>query len=296
MKYAIYLFAFLVLCLTQGCEDPIDVTLDEAPALVTVDAWIAEIPTDWEVRLSASQAYFDSMRVQGLDEAVVTITTSTGNAYDMVPTDNVGTYSVGMDAESFNEPSGTTYDLNIELNGVTYSASTTKFPVPEIDSIQQELRVNDPFADDGIYCNFFANDLPGLGNTYWIKTFKNGEYLDDPVELNIAFDAAFGPGAEVDGLVFIQPVQELNNPVDENFAPIPWQVGDEIRVEIHSISNEAFFFLEVLRDELQNSNNGIFATPAANTPTNITSSDGSPVIGFFNVASVSSLTDTIRPR
>ena len=286
----------MTLLLSQGCEDRIEVTLDEAPALVTVDAWIAEIPSDWEVKLSASQAYFDSTRVQGLDEAVVTITTSTGNVYDMMPTDDSGTYSVEEDTNSFNEPVGTTYDLEILLNGITYTASTTKFPVPEIDSIQQELRIDDPFADDGIYCNFFANDLPGLGNTYWIKTFKNGEYLDDPVELNIAFDAAFGPGAEVDGLVFIQPVQELNNPVDENFAPIPWEVDEEIRVEIHSISNEAFFFLEVLRDELLNSNNGIFATPAANTPTNIISSDGSAVIGFFNVASVSSFTDTIRPQ
>lgn len=293
MRYSIYFLALVTIFLAQSCEDPIDVTLDPAPALITIDAWVAEISSDWEVRLSASQAYFDSMRVQGIDEASVTITASDGRVYEMESVPGTGIYRL-TNGIFFNEPVGTSYDLEVILNDITYTATTIKNPVPTIDSIQQELRIDDPFTDDGIFCNFFANDLPGLGDTYWIKTFKNGEFLGEAAEINIAFDAAFGPGAEVDGLVFIQPIQELNNEVDENFAPIPWEVGEEIRVEIHSISNEAFFFLEVLRDELLNSNNGIFATPAANTPTNISASDGSPVIGFFNVASVSSLTDTIR--
>ena len=296
MKSYIYILGLTILIIVYGCEDRIEVTLDEAPALVTVDAWLADDQNNTEVRLTLSQSYFDSARVQGIDEASVTVTSSDGNVYNFLAEPGTGKYVLPDDGTLyFTEPVGTIYDLDISLNGVTYTATTTKNAVPEIDSIQQELRVNEPFIKDGIYCNFFARDLPGVGDTYWIKTFKNGEFLNSPIELNIAFDSAFGPGAEVDNLVFIQPIQELNNEVnEENFAQIPWEVGEEIRVEIHSISNEAFFYWEVLRDELQNSNNGIFATPAANTPTNLTASDDSSVIGFFNIASVSSMVDTIR--
>ena len=296
MRYAIYIIVLTVLLLAQGCEDPIEVTLDEAPALVTIDAWLADDQNNTQIRLTLSQNYFDSARVQGIDEASVTVTSSDGNVYNFVSEAGTGNYNLPDNGSLFfTEPVGTSYDLDVVLNGVAYTATTIKNAVPPIDSIQQELRINEPFIADGVYCNFFATDLPGVGDTYWIKTFKDGEFLNEAVEINIAFDSAFGPGAEVDNLVFIQPIQELNNELNpENFAQIPWEVGEEIRVEIHSISNEAFFFWEVLRDELQNSNNGIFATPAANTPTNITTSDGSTVIGFFNVASVSSQTDTIR--
>ena len=119
-------------------------------------------------------------------------------------------------------------------------------------------------------------------------------YLNKPGEINIAYDAAFSPNGGVDNLVFIQPIQELNNPIDENFAPIPYVPGDNIRVELHSISNRAFFYLEVIRDQLLNSSNGIFAEPLANARGNVSSSDGRDVLGFFNVSSVAVAQEDIR--
>jgi len=58
-------------------------------------------------------------------------------------------------------------------------------------------------------------------------------------------------------------------------------------VEIHSISNEGFQFLETARDQITNGDNGLFAIPQANTRTNVESNGGLPVLGFFNVAGVS---------
>ena len=212
MRCAIYIIVLTVLLLSQGCEDPIEVTLDEAPALVTVDAWLADDQNNTQIRLTLSQTYFDSARVQGIDEASVTVTSSDGNIYNFESEAGTGNYNLPDNGSLFfTEPVGTTYNLDVILNGVSYTATTTKNAVPPIDSIQQELRINEPFIEDGVYCNFFATDLPGVGDTYWIKTFKDGEFLNEAVEINIAFDSAFGPGAEVDNLVFIQPIQELNN-------------------------------------------------------------------------------------
>ena len=50
--------------------------------------------------------------------------------------------------------------------------------------------------------SFFARDPFGAGDTYWIKTYKNGSFLNKPQELNIAYDAAFDGGSASDGIVF----------------------------------------------------------------------------------------------
>ena len=294
MKNILYISA-LLLFLVTACEDPIDVNLDEAPALLVVDAWLNDIEDrDQVIKLNYSHSYFDSLEYVSPDAAIVTVTTGDGTIYDFQKTGDDGTFSMPATAEWLQESVGQSYTLNIEIGDDSYSATTEKYRVPQIDSIKQEERIGEVFTDDGIYCNFFATDLPGLGDTYWVKTYKNGEYLNRASEINIAFDAGFNAGGEVDNLVFIQPIQELNNPVDENFAPIPYEPGDEIRVELHSISNAAFFYMEVLRDQLLNSSNSIFAEPQANTTGNISSRNGEVVLGFFNVASVATMTETIR--
>lgn len=291
----IYFFlAAATLLFLSSCEDPIDVELDAAEQLVVVDAWLndatGEVP---QIKLSLSQSYFDSLSRDDINEATVKVSSTSGQVYNFENTDDSGTYLLQDQSAWLQEEVGAEFQLDIDIAGTSYTASSTKFPVPVIDSIKQEFR-DDPFLDEGIFCNFFATDLVGLGNTYWIKTFKDGRLLNQPAELNIAYDSSFSSGSEVDNLVFIQPIQELNNEVDENFAPIPWLPGEEIRVEIHSISNAAYFYLEVLRDQLLNSSNGIFATPLANTKGNISSSDGKAVLGYFNVASVSSMTELIE--
>lgn len=277
-----------------ACEDPVEVATDPAENLVTVDAWLHNIASeDQTIKISYSQPYFDSTFVAGINNADVRVSSSTGKTYTFENADDNGNYLLKEQIfEWLGEPAGTQFDLEIQVDGSTITASTEKNPVPVIDSIWQEFR-EEPLIDDGIYCTFFATDLPGLGDTYWIKTYKNGKFLNSPGEINIAFDSAFSAGAEVDNLVFIQPIQELNNEIDENFAPIPWELGETIKVELHSISNEAFFYMEVLRDQLLNSSNSIFAEPLANTSSNMTSSDGKEVLGFFNVASTSIMEEII---
>ena len=94
-------------------------------------------------------------------------------------------------------------------------------------------------------------------------------------------------------MIFIPPIRELVNPVRDSTEVeddiSPWTTGDICRVEIHSLSNSTFAFMELVRDQLLNGRNGIFAEPLANSPSNITASDGSIVLGAFNVAQVTSL-------
>jgi hypothetical protein len=140
----------------------------------------------------------------------------------------------------------------------------------------------------------FATDFPGVGDTYWIRSYKNGVFLNQPGEINIAFDAGFSSGGNVDGIPFIQPIRDGVNPFDEdedgNFLP-PYEPGDSLYVELFSISNEAFVFLTEL--SIQTDRPGgfaeLFAQPLSNVPSNVFAEDENlRVVGFFNVAAVSS--------
>lgn len=302
IKYNRRLFQVLALLgLSVGlwnCQDTIDVALDDAPQLLVVDAWLNNLPEAQTIRLSLTQPYFDNKLSDGVNDASVTIVDDQGNMTTFQGQGD-GNYTWNPTGEESLGEVGRIYTLNIDWDGKTYTGTAPMTGAPPIDSITQEFRVDDIRGPDGIYCQFFARDLVGLGDAYWIKTYKNGQFLNKPQEINIAFDAAFAPGAEADALIFIPPIREGVNrfpdpDTDDNDEVAPWNPGDSIRVEIHSITPTAFQFLTIARDQMTNGDNTIFAIPLANTKGNMTSSKADEdVLGMFNMAAVSSLGDRI---
>ena len=289
-------FLSIVLFGFSSCEDVIQVETDPAESLIVVDGWVNTTSADQVITLSQSQPYFDADLPSPLTDASVVVESGTGAIYDFIeqaPGEYV--WSAGTDSLG---TVGTSFDLIININGKELRSSSVAYRVPPIDSIGQEFEEESLGTPAGIRTNFFARDPIGLGDTYWIKTFKNGDYLSKPEELNIAFDAGFDPGAQIDGLIYIPPIRDATNPSsdddDEEETP-PWADGDIIRVEIHSISNDAFSFLETARDQITNGDNGLFSIPLANTRGNvIDQSTGDPVLGVFNVAVVSVIEDVIE--
>ena len=141
---------------------------------------------------------------------------------------------------------------------------------------------------------FWATDPLGPGDAYWIRTFKNGLLLNKPSELNIAFDAGFSIGGQSDGVTFITPIRRRINPneQDEDGVPLnPIENGDSLQVQIHSITPQAFTYLNevAIQTDRPGGFQELFATPLANVSTNVinTNANGSKVLGFFNVAAVS---------
>lgn len=273
----------------QSCEDPIDVELEIAESLITVDAWINANAEDQTIRLTQSQAYFDNTFTEGISGANVIVRRDDGQEF-LFEELEVGTYVWTSDGKGLGVV-GNNFELEINVGNERLIASTKLHRVPDVDSIYQEY-VTDVGFIDGIMIEILTRDFPGIGDTYWLKTFKNGTYLNKAEEINIAYDAGFDSGAESDGVVFIPPVRALLNPIEDDSptdeVDIPsYLPGDHVRVEIHSISNEAFAFMETMRDQLLNSNNGILAEAPANTGGNVSSSSGATVLGIFNVAAIS---------
>lgn len=292
-----YFMALLVILTGLGlssCQDVIDIDTDDAPQLLVVDAWLNNKSAPQTIRLTLTEPYFSNTLAGGVSNATVNVTDGNGEVITFEEKGD-GNYTWTPTAGENLGEVGTVFTLNIDWGGKNYTASSLMNPVPPVDSIGQELLTDDIRGADGIYAQFYARDIIGLGNAYWIKTYKNGQFLNKPQELNIAFDAAFAPGAELDGLIFIPPIREGVNRVadsdtEDNDEVAPWASGDSILVEIHSIAPFVFNFLSIARDQMTNGDNTIFAIPLANTSGNVSSSEaGEDVLGIFNVAAISSL-------
>lgn len=294
MKRYVHIVLILIVGLValSSCEDVIDVELQDGETAFVVDAWIDNLAREQVIILSLSQPFFDNSIPTGIEDATVTILRPDQTQLEFAH-EGDGRYVYDGSIQTIGEV-GEEVELSISYQGNNYSATSRINRVPIIDSIGVEFREGELFGGDGLYAQFFARDPAGTGDSYWIKTFVNGNFLSRPEELNIAFDAGFDGGSGVDGIIFIPPIRELTNRIDDDGLQVPYDEGDTVLVEIHSISNDGFGFLETARDQITNGDNGLFSLPQANTRTNISSGGGMDVLGFFNVAGVSELSRVIE--
>lgn len=297
MKKLLYIVSIITLSL--ACEDQITPDLGPTANRVVIDAFIDNKPGVKNIYINRSQPYFENEFPGLLSGAQVFIEDMvTGQRFDFVENDSAYSY-VSLDSLG---TIGHVYRLEVAFDGQTYEAFSDMGRVPRVDSINFTFEEAGPFIDQDYYlAEFVARDLAGEGDTYWIKAWKNGMYLDKPSEINVAYDAGFTPGGNIDGQVFIQPIQNAVNPLDQDdndeFIP-PYLVGDSVYVEIHSINTAAFYFFQevIIQTDRQGGFGALFAQPLANVPTNIvntdSNSDENPV-GFFNMAAVSGLGATL---
>lgn len=280
--------AVLLLAATlMSCEDPIDVDTGFENGEIVVDAWINNESTPQTIKLLLSQDYFDNRLPTPITDGTVTIS-STGADY-IFAHQGEGAYTWTPTAGDTLGSVGDTFQLTVAAGGLSYTASTTIYDAPEIDSISIYLEDEAFGADEGLFAEVYARDLPGQGDTYWVKAYRNDTLLNKPQEINIVYDATFDAGSDIDGTYFIRPLRFAINALDDDGLPRALNVGDKVGVEIHSISNAGFRFMQTVQEQTTNGDNGIFALPVANALGNITNTaDGRRALGFFNIATVTS--------
>lgn len=288
-------FGLLVLVSLSACEEVVTPTLEDADPIYVVDAWINNKPEPQVIKLMRTQPYFEETLPPGVSGATITVTDSEGKVYTFTEEDEKGTYlwrPVG--SEVFGE-TGLTYTLSISVGGETIQSSTGMRDVPPVDSITFNMQKGNSFVDDLYFAEFWATDLEPMDDTYWIRTYKNGELLNLPGDINLAYDAAF-LGSEFTGVMFISPIRTSINAFDEaddGSILSPYVLGDSLYVEINSISRPAFDFLNevIIQTDRPGGFGELFSTPLANMPTNLKNINptGTKVVGFFNVAAASGL-------
>ena len=291
----IYLTAFVFLAFIQtACEDIIEVDVEQKQKKLVVDAFIDNQLQTQTIRLTESIPFFD---LPGTEPPVTTATvvladTGTGKIFPFIH-DSMGYYRWNPNELSGDTLTvGSSYALFIIENGDTVIGVTKLYPTADrIDSLRTIPTKGNgpPFIDTGRYCEIFAYDLPGIGNHYWLKTFRNDTLISDINNLNIAQDMGNNSNGQ-DGDLFIYPVRfsQLNEFLR------PYVDGEKVRVEIHSISREAYYWFQLIVNE--SNNGGLFATPPVNIMSNLFYLNQNPkrgIAGFFNVAAVNAAEITV---
>ncbi len=291
---------YIALVLLWSCEDQIDPTLRDAPPVLVIDAFLNDLDGTQMVRVTETQAYFDNTSLQGITGAEVRVARSSGSDLVFVDQGDGTYYWQPTDTDKLGTI-GDDFTLTVIIDGSEYRSFSSMNRVPNIDSVTFRFEEENLFLPDSYFAEFWSRDPLGTGDTYWIKSYKNGIFLNQPNEINIAFDAGFSEGGNVDGLIFIPPVRDAINPFveDENDEFMsPFEDGDSVYVEIHSISNEAFDFLNEVRTQTDRPGGfaELFATPLSNVSSNIEyigEGSSGPVLGFFSVSAVTGLGKTL---
>jgi hypothetical protein len=302
MKYPKVLLAIGLLTMLasmSACEEVVTIASPQGEEKIVVDGWITDQPGRQVIRLSKSQSYFDNTAAKVVSGANMKVTDSEGKTYSFEEDPKVKGFYVWTPTDT--KPMGkigVSYTLGFRTpEGEEYSAITKINRVPKIDSILYEFEDSPPprqggTADpnapkEGYAVQFYARDFVGEGDCYRIKSYKNGKLFNATSYLALAFDAAQQPRAQADGIMFILPIRRTVSP--ELFLD-----QETIKVELQSITEDAFQFFRLFRQEAQNQ--GLFARPPAQIPTNIINKNpnGKTALGWFGASAVSTFETKIE--
>ena len=286
---------FLSLITFISCEEIIYPDLESKTPILVVDAWLNNQNESQTIILSSSQDYLDSTSTKFIDGAEVYIINDNGDKFNFTEKDK-GKYIWNPDSNFSNLGDvGTEFFLNISYNGEKITGSSTLNRTSIIDSINF---VKGEFPENSYYAEFWSNEKEGVGDAYWIKSYKNGVKQVRSQDIITCIDAgASSEGAIIDGIPFIPPIRRAvtrfeRDEISNEFKS-PFEYGDSLYVEIHSIPFEAFDFLNKVSIQIdrQGGFGELFAVSLANSPTNLTVENNSnfPVVGFFCVSAVNGM-------
>ena len=268
MKRLLFLlFATTLLAGLSACEDVIDVDIPSGEPLLVVDGAVTDQPGPYVVKLTTTIPYFQEQALPPVRGAILTLTDNEGQR-ETLREREPGLYVTS----SFQGKIGNRYVLNIQTEGEEYEAETEIRRTPPIDSVRAVFREATTLDEEGYYVLYYGPELPGLGDYFRFKVFRNGRLLNRPQDLFVRSDEL------VDGRYI--GAFELNNNQGEEET---FERGDSIRVEMNSLPRDYYFFLNEIVTQLNNT--GLFAAPPANVRTNVRNVNSSAptrqAVGYF---------------
>jgi hypothetical protein len=270
----ILIFASLAMAL-GSCEKVIPLSLP-SNSLTYLDGFITDRPGAQSVKLLRSIGYLDSGNPQPVADASITLTDLT-QGIDYAFSYKDGAYGYDPGGANAIGVVGHVYRLRVDWSGVRYEATDSLKRIPPIDSLNYTYKKDDGNKKAGYYASFFAVDIPGATDYYWIRAYRNGQrngYIFDQVSI----DGAYAENTN-DGLEFIYPIRQAIT-ADAK----PYIIGDTVEVVMRSLSRNSYDFMNTSLAQLVNG--GLFATVMANAPANLvnqTPGDKGRIYGWFGM-------------
>lgn len=269
--------AFFILFVLSSCEDSIDLDLGNPVEQIVIDAVIDQTTDTQFISITRSMSYLENGNYKGYTVDTVGIFDATDTSfYEFTHLGNGRYFFVPPAANTF--AYGKTYQLLVKDGPDTYISQSRLNSPTSIDSFTYAFKERGSFGGGkGNYVTLWAKDKPGKGDYYWFKLYRNDSLQMRASDIRVAIDNAFNEDTDGDGDLFIIPIRE-------NFTSRPYLSGETARIEILSIPQELYYYLNLINTQLNNQ--GLFAVPPSNVPGNIIclNNRDKKILGFFAMA------------
>lgn len=266
MKTLNILTLFFLAVLFSSCEDVIDVDIAENKKTLVVEGWLTNKPEPQFVKLYYTNSLSENTGFTMVGNAKLTLTDNAGNSETLQEV-TTGKYQIS----TLKSVEGRSYTLKIESSAGNYEAFTEARRLSmTLDSLTFKFEKKSTiYEKEGYYPRSHGQELEGKGDFIQVRLYKNGKYLNQDRDFNL-FEDDF-----VDGNYIGSAELSIKD---------PFQKDDMAKAEVWSLTEDAFRFWTDIQAQLQNGQ--IFATPLANTRTNVrkTNSTTTDVIGYFGAS------------
>lgn len=269
MKYKLSLFIATLLLLTS-CEKTIFLDMKQTEPKIIIEGQVTDLATHNYVKISRSTGFYHTGIAPRITDATVTVEDDEGNIFSFIHyqgehPDSAGFYFPEV---PFNGVMNRTYTLTVVTEGKTFTAQDKILRLVPLEKLEYQINTNeqDDPEDPGRFYELllYVKEPKDTRDYYLFKCYRNGvlEYADEN-DIYFADDELIGEN--IDGIPL----------------PVFYEKDDVARVEVYSLTRNAFVFYRDLQ-KLLNNDGGMFGTPPANPRSNI--SNGG--LGLFQVSAI----------
>lgn len=272
--YIFFILISMVSLSLVSCEDPIDLDLGAPVEQLVIDAVVDQTTDTQFIRITKSLPFLDNGNYKGVQVDSVGIFDTANSTLHVFSYKGDGWYYYLPAPNTFNP--GNAYQLVVRDGANTYVSQSVLNAPTTVDSFTyQFLEKGRLGGGEGNYITLWAKDKPGLGDFYWFKMYRNDSLQMKAFDIRTATENSFtnSDGAG-DGDYFIVPIRE-------GFNSRAFKSGESARIEILSITPELYLYLTLITTQLNNQ--GLFAVPPSNVPSNIfcVNDKNKKLLGFF---------------
>ncbi len=167
-----------------SCEDMIEIDLNSVEPKIVIEAVVTDYWPPCRVTISRTGDFYQPNVFPMVSGAIVEVSDDAGYS-KILPEIEPGIYQ----NDTLRGRPGRTYTLNVEVDGNTYTASSTMPNRIGFSTFGSEYKTGEGYV---LHCGF--NDPPGVDNYCRIIIEQNGEMLDD----YFLYSGEWSDGAYVD--------------------------------------------------------------------------------------------------
>ncbi|MCB9232773.1 MAG: DUF4249 domain-containing protein [Bacteroidia bacterium] len=264
----IFILLFLFFGLgSMGCEEIIDIKLDESNSWMTIEGWVTTDPGPYQIKIHETIPIYSTNELTPAENGVVTITDDQGGV-DLLTEVEPGIYETNSTVGVI----GHRYSLRVEFAGEVYEASETMPRVNPIDTLVSFHQDAIGFLEEGYYVAFVAQEPPG-GPDYYRFFFSVNDSLYDGLGDLFFTDDAFSDGQ----LAIFQ-------------FPYKVDTSDKVEVVIQSLPTTCYDYYTTLQSLLYGGGSP-FGAPPDNVKGNITNG----ALGYFGAGARAYKSTVVSP-